>query len=215
MYNFCMNISKLIFPIVRCSYCGKKTYDGNYLCEDCQRDLENLKRDNLIEGTLIKGHIIYEYNGIVKNLVIMYKYNQQRYLGKYFAKLMYDFIKKISIDFDVIIPVPSHWKRKLERGFNQTEIIAKELSKLMGIRYDNKILKRMGSSRALKNLNKEERESELENLFVASNKDFYKTTLLIDDIYTTGTTINYCGKALYEIGFDQVIFLSFSGNYSN
>ncbi len=208
-----MDIFKLISPAVRCSYCGKGTYDDSCLCESCQEDLEKLKRIALIEGTIVRGHILYEYNGIVKDLIIKYKYNQHRYLGKYFAMLMYDFIKDIPVDFDVIIPVPSHWKRKFERGFNQTEIIAKELSNLTGITYNNKILKRTDNSKALKNLNREEREKELENSFMAICKKPYKTALLIDDIYTTGTTINHCGIALYEIGFDQIVFLSISGNY--
>ncbi|MEA3424144.1 MAG: ComF family protein [Bacillota bacterium] len=208
-----MDIFKLISPVVRCSYCGKGTYNDKFLCEKCQSDLEKLERNVSIEGTLVKGHIIYEYNGIVKDLIIRYKYKQQRYLGKYFAELMYDFVDDIPVDFDVIIPVPSHWKRKFERGFNQTEIIAKQLGNLSGITYDNKILKRIDNSKALKRLNRTEREEELENSFIADRNKQYKTALLVDDIYTTGTTINYCGKELYEIGFDQVVFLSLSGNY--
>ncbi|MBN2260212.1 MAG: ComF family protein [Clostridiales bacterium] len=209
-----MKLLNLIYPKAKCSNCNNNLYQERaYLCELCEKDLESYQRDVEIVGEVVKGYILYKYDGIVKELIIRFKYKQHRYLGKYFASIMFERLQKMPEIFDVILPVPSHWQRKYERGFNQTEVIAKELSQLSGFPYDFEILKRVKANMPLKKLNKEERAAILNDIFTASNEKKYRVALLIDDIYTTGTTIQYCSMALYEAGFDQIIFIAFCGNY--
>jgi competence protein ComFC len=116
-----------------------------------------------------------------------------------------------SIKFDYILFVPLHKKRLRKRGFNQSQKIAKYLGKVVGIAVVDAIGRKKNTKR-LYNLTKEERKKELKNVFIMKNikqnlKN--KNILLIDDIFTTGTTVNEISKILKLNGVNKVYVMSF------
>ena len=100
--------------------------------------------------------------------------------------------------YDIIIPVPIHNKRRKQRGYNQTELIAKELAKeILNLEYMN-ILTKNENAKPQSLLNKEQRIENAKNVYgVIKNIDIEnKRILIFDDIYTTGATANECAKVL-------------------
>lgn len=102
--------------------------------------------------------------------------------------------------YDMIISVPVSRKRKKERGYNQSELIAKEISKKLNMEYAKDVLYKTKNTIAQSKLNKEEREENAKGVYEIKNlnKITGKKILLIDDIYTTGSTVNECSKILKQ-----------------
>lgn len=117
--------------------------------------------------------------------------------------------------YDIIGAVPIHKKRMLERGYNQSELIAKEIAKnIQGIEY-KKLLKKTKNNQTQSELKKEERLENVKNVYEIQNKQIIqdKKIILFDDIYTTGSTVNECSKVLKENGAKEVLVLTLaSGN---
>ena len=112
---------------------------------------------------------------------------------------------------DLIVPIPLHIRRKRKRGFNQSLLLAKEIGKLTGIPVDGKILKRIRYTDPQKILDHRLRKQNLHNAFQVS-KDIrcVRTVILIDDIYTTGNTIDEAARKLKLAGVEKVYFLTVS-----
>lgn len=187
-----------------CKRCGKPIrYEEREYCSDCQG------KTFFYEG----GKSIWLHVGKVRWSVYQFKYGNRRIYGKFYAEELFRlygcWVRKQEID--VIIPVPLHPKRRRKRGYNQAEIIAKHFGKLAGIRVDTKSVIRVHNTRPQKELNHVERKKNLEHAFRATtcwNKA--ENVLLIDDIYTTGNTINAVSRVLKENGAGKVWFLTIS-----
>lgn len=208
-----MNIVDYIFPQAECYYCKKEIYTHQFLCSECEERLENFKRSDCISGNIIKGHILYYYEDLVKEMMIQFKYLDKRFYSKLFGRLMSKKIKEMDVKFDVVIPVPSHWRRKSSRGYNQATILANEIARSCGLPCNSKYLKRSANTNPMKKMNPTERVVELQNVFEINGDQTYENILLVDDICTTGATIESCGRVLYESETSQIIFIAFSGNY--
>ena len=110
---------------------------------------------------------------------------------------------------EVIIPVPLHVKRLRTRGYNQAEVFARALSEEFGIPVDAHTLVRVRNTRPQKELSDVERKNNIENAFQTRiNSIKYKKVILVDDIYTTGTTINECADVLKRTGVEDVYFVT-------
>ncbi|MBQ3145908.1 MAG: ComF family protein [Clostridia bacterium] len=201
-------ILELIYPTT-CGFCDKICKTG--LCKRCELKLKKYQID------LIKKHKkmsfnesmhIFIYEDLIREKIISYKFNNKAYLHKTFSKIILKnekvcgFLKK----YDIIIPVPIHKKRKLERGYNQTELIAKEIANQTHLKLEKNILIKQKNIIPQSSLNKSEREQNIKNAFIAKNieKIINKKILLFDDIYTTGSTANECAKVLKKQGAKQV-----------
>lgn len=112
--------------------------------------------------------------------------------------------------YDIIIPVPISRKRLKQRGYNQSYLIAKELAKMLNIELDDRILKKIKNNSAQSVLNKIEREHNVNNVYkLFNNKNIIgKRILLVDDIYTTGSTVNECSKILKMAKVERVDVLT-------
>lgn len=109
---------------------------------------------------------------------------------------------------DILIPVPIHQIRKRKRGYNQAELLAKKIGNKIGIPVDSEKLFRIKKTLPQKELNDIERRKNLEDAFhVDKNVVQYKKAIIIDDIYTTGSTIDACAKALKAAGVKYVYFI--------
>ncbi len=187
----------LFFPI-KCGVCGKI---GLPICKECEEKIKQYEI-NLVQKDKF---FIYKYQDIIRNLLLNYKFNDASYLANSFAYLIKNNKKIYSIlkSYDIIIPVPLHKKRMNERGYNQTELIAKKLE----IPIETKCLIKTKNIKPQSTKTAKQRQIDIKNVFAIQNVDKIKNKkiLLLDDIYTTGSTANECiktlSKATNKIGF--------------
>lgn len=152
-----------------------------------------------------------EYCDKSKVLVLSLKYYGNTYMSRYIAQVMRDKLEFEQLSADYIIPVPLHKKRMRIRGFNQAEKIASYLSEYTNIPIID-CVKRNRNTKRLYALNKFQREKELKNAFEVkdgSEEIIGKKIILVDDIFTTGTTVNEISKKLKIYGVDEIIVLTF------
>ena len=152
-----------------------------------------------------------EYCDKSKVLVLSLKYYGNTYMSRYIAQVMRDKLEFEQLSADYIIPVPLHKKRMRIRGFNQAEKIASYLSECTNIPIID-CVKRNRNTKRLYALNKFQREKELKNAFEVkedSEEIIGKRIILVDDIFTTGTTVNEISKKLQIYGVDEIIVLTF------
>ena len=203
-------ILNLIYPPM-CGICGK--FNDNFLCPKCQKILENeavfgidkyekIKIEkNLQERKYFNEHLyIFEYEGIIRRIILKYKFQDKAYLYKTFVNFLlknknfFEFIKK----YDTIIPVPISRKRRAVRGYNQSELIVKEIANFTNLKEESDCLFKIKNVMEQSKLNKEERQKNIQGVYELRNKEklYKKKILLVDDIYTTGSTVNECSKVL-------------------
>ena len=152
-----------------------------------------------------------EYCDKSKVLVLSLKYYGNTYMSRYIAQVMRDKLEFEQLFADYVIPVPLHKKRMRTRGFNQAEKIASYLSDYTEIPIID-CIKRNRNTKRLYALNKFQREKELKNAFEVkedSEEIIGKKIILVDDIFTTGTTVNEISKKLKIYGVDEIIVLTF------
>ncbi len=188
----------------RCKKCGKPiTAEEKEYCFDC----------NQRQAAFEQGKNLWIHQGKVKWSIYQFKYHNRRIYGKFYAREMYrlygNWIRMSKID--LIIPVPLHKKRRRKRGYNQAEIVAKELGKLTGIPVDTTSLVRKKYTAPQKGLNHNDRKKNLKDAFeMRKHWAGFKHILVIDDIYTTGNTINEIAKVIKNEENLKVWFLTIS-----
>lgn len=211
----------IIYPN-RCVICRKKIGENaSYTCEICSNIIEyNLK--NEAYGYALKDFsdlLIspFLYDGIIRKKILEFKFNNKAYLGKFFGFWLAREIKKKKLYFDYIVPVPMYYKRKLERGYNQSEILAKEISKYFTSKFITNVLYKFKKSKVQSTLKLDERRKNVLGTYLIKNSDKIKgkTILLVDDIYTTGATASECAKMLKTNGARKVIVVTIAhGKFS-
>lgn len=194
----------MIYPPT-CGICGK--LDKNSLCKRCELMLDKhakfvVEKSQNIDKNFIEHLYIFQYEGIVRRIILNYKFNDKSYLYKTFVNFLLKNKKFFQIlkSYDTIIPVPISKKRRKERGYNQSELIAREIAKRIGVGYQNQCLIKVKNIVEQSKLNKEERQKNIQGVYELQqpHKLRDKKILLIDDIYTTGSTVNECSKVLRE-----------------
>lgn len=192
----------MLFPPI-CGICGKINQEG--LCNKCKVKLQELEESCIIniENKYFQELIyIFKYEGLIRKLIIDYKFNEKSYIYVCFVNLI---LKNKKIyeklqSYDTIIPVPISKKRMKERGYNQSLLIAKQISKDVKIPLQTNCLFKTKNIIAQSKLNKEQRKENIQNVYKLKNREILKNKriLLIDDIYTTGSTVNECAKILQQ-----------------
>lgn len=201
-------ILNLIFPEV-CGFCDK--INKNNLCKTCELALSKYEINCITEVEDKYFDYLFsalKYENIVREKIIKYKFNEKSYLYKTFVKIIiknkkiYSFLKL----YDIIISVPMHKLKKSVRGYNQSELIAKEISKQIEIKFEKNILVKQINTEVQSTLTKTQRMKNVKGAF--SITDFTKVRgkkiILVDDIYTTGSTVNECGKILKQAGAKEI-----------
>lgn len=154
----------------------------------------------------------FKYDGIIRKMILNYKFKDKSYLYKTFTNFIIknDKFCEILKSYDIIIPVPISKKRNKQRGYNQSLLIAKELSKKSGIKLEKNCLIKYKDIIEQSKLNKEERQKNIQGVYKLENKEKIKNKriLLIDDIFTTGSTVNECSKTLKQEDIKEVGVLS-------
>ncbi len=195
-------IQNVIYP-PKCGICGK--LNSKYLCRKCKKKLERYAICEILENRnpyiLFDEQIsIFSYKSLIRNEILSYKFGEASYLYKTFVNFLIKdqkVFQKIK-SYDIIIPVPISKKRKKERGYNQSLLIAKEISKNTNIEIVKNCLYKTKNTIEQSKLNREEREKNAQNVYAIKNEQILenKKILLIDDILTTGNTLNSCSKEL-------------------
>lgn len=140
----------------------------------------------------------------MKKLIKNLKYSRKQFLAKDLAAELAKFIVKESIDkdIDVVVPVPMHWFKKWRRGYNQAELLAENVAKIINKSMCNALI-RTKYTKPQFNLRKGQRKENLEDIFKINKKYVdtikNKRILLIDDIATTCSTANQCAKVLKNL----------------
>lgn len=211
----------LIFPAnIYCICCNQPIYNESYsICKSCQKEIKWITYDTCIQcgkplalnfathkcpdcvqtkHFFTQGFSCMVYDHFSKKMIHGLKFYNKGYYSKYFAELIFDKLKNQHIKFDYIIPVPLHKKRRKERGYNQSQLISYYLSKLSLIPILSNVLIRTRDTLPQNQLSLSQRKHNLKNAFKIRKPFllFNKRILLIDDIYTTGNTVNACSKEL-------------------
>lgn len=185
-----------------CLKCGKTIEDREMeYCEDCRTIAKSYKR----------GFPVFFYEGAIKNALYDFKYKNQRDYADFFAACMYGHYKTelSKLQIDGIVPVPVHPHKRKKRGYNQAELLAKELGKRLGIRVYPNYLERTEDTNPQKELNDKARMKNLKNAFkIGRNTIKLKKILLVDDIYTSGATVEACTKVLLSSEAEEVYYIS-------
>ena len=199
-----------LFPR-KCGVCNK--LNDNFVCKDCLKRINSFKIYNFSE----EGIWIYRYEGIVRNLIIDYKFKDKSYLCELFANCILSDgeVCKIIKKYDIILPVPLHKKRFKERGYNQSKLISDILAQKLGVQtFEDVLVKIKNTLPQGKNLLHDRRKA-IKGAFFVENPDKIKgkNVLIFDDIYTTGNTANECKKIIEESGAKSVEILTIAKDY--
>lgn len=179
--------------------------DDKEYCSDCERKSYHFD----------KGYSVWIYNNEMKQSLAAFKYHSKKEYAGFYAeeaiRLYGSAIKKLSPD--VIVPVPIHRSKYLERGYNQADILARRIGKVLDIPVLSKLLIRNKKTLPQKKLSDKERLRNLIEAFqyndkpVINNKRKISKVLLVDDIYTTGSTVEACTNVLKSNGISEVYFI--------
>jgi len=188
--QFCIGCQK--FNTLLCEECFTKI---NFCSFAIVPEIENCHLENIA--------VMAEYEGITKKLITTLKYQSIKEVGQILAKIIYE--TTCFPQTNIIAAVPLHSKRKRQRGFNQAAEIAEELSLLTSSTY-LPLLKRIKHSKPqAKITNKDQRLKHLNNTFEINLRlPPLESILIIDDVTTTGTTLNECAEILKKAGHNKI-----------
>ena len=158
----------------------------------------------------------FEYTGIVRKYMIKYKFNGAAYISNFFARQILKNKKASEILklYDIIISVPMDKEKKIKRGYNQTELITQIISKELEILEGKNIVFKLKGTKTQSTLNKENRKTNIKDVYFVNNNINIrnKKIILLDDIYTTGATVNEISSKLKEAGAKEILVLIIAKN---
>lgn len=231
--DWCQALLDLIFPTCRCVCCGQESpLSPTGLCVACEKELKEAEQGwEICAGcpTFIpvgakycvncrkgKDHwfdaarAVFPYQGVVRKIIQDFKYRGVVRWHKQLGALMQEAVRRDSRfrDMGLVIPVPLHGQRKKMRGYNQSELLAREIARGLGLPVHTDILHRVADTPSQTGLNKKGRQENLQNAFqtVDNGQIQGKNILLVDDIYTTGATVEACSRIL-KVGGAKSVFV--------
>ncbi len=224
-------IGRLFYPEV-CPLCNKVLADKNErICKDCSIKLVPIKAPTCLkcgkeiedeeqacckdcatmQRSYIKGFPALNYSEDMAKCLSRFKYHNMRCYGGFLGDVIVrEKGKEILLARpQVIVPVPVHKTKLRDRGYNQAQVLADELSKRLKIPVDTELVIRATKTKPQKELSSKEREENLKRAFISSQKIVkYKSALIVDDIYTTGATVEACTAVLQAMGIKEIYYTS-------
>ena len=215
-------ITDLVFPI-SCLVCGK---EGSYLCANCQAKLPRLEKQqclvcqkpspfgkthpecvtrNSVDGII--SSLTYK-NPTVQEIIRVFKYNFVSSLSQPLSEMIIEAMQTQGLadyfrDF-VIVPVPLHPRRHNWRGFNQALLLSQALSQTLEIPIDEELIKRVKFTKPQVQLKAKERKTNIEKAFSLQANAANKKIILVDDVVTSGATLNEIAKLLKQSKVSEV-----------
>ncbi|MFC1901201.1 ComF family protein [Chloroflexota bacterium] len=210
----------LIFP-QKCIGCGK---EGSVICHRCQASLPRImpplcplcgrpQSSGILcpdcvswKASLDGIRSPFRFEGTAQQAVYQLKYGNLRILIESLANLLADYLAANEIPCDTLVPVPLHSKRIRERGYNQSALLAKRLGKFTGLPVvDNCLIRQLHTPPQARTANVEERRSNISGAFACRDERLKgKDVILIDDVSTSGATLDACAEALKDTGVKSV-----------
>jgi len=217
------NLWDFLFPI-NCISCG---VEGIWLCQSCLNKIEpnneqicpickkisvqgqihrNCQSSSSLDGLIAAS----KYSDkIIKNAILNFKYRGAKDISQSLSWLIIDHIKDKQISFfkevDIVIPIPLHKKKYIQRGFNQTNLIAEDICNYFEWKFGD-YLQRIKYTQTQTKLNEKQRQINIEGVFkMKVGVDLKnKNIILVDDVITTGSTLQECAKVLKQAGATKV-----------
>jgi len=216
--NLLENVLNFFYPNI-CGICEKIC--DKPICNNClhriSKKLISVRKVYLqTKNRYFDEHIyLFRYTDVIRELIINYKFNEKSYLYKSFSYMILNNKKIMNYieNYDIITCVPIDKKRKKYRGYNQSDLIIKDLCKNnIKLKYENNILIKIKNLKPQSELNKEDRIINILNAYeININKKQIlndKKILIFDDIFTTGSTANECAKILKKHGAKKIGILT-------
>lgn len=206
------DVSDFISPLYCCACGARLSPCENCVCAPCFSKLEDTRfspspgeesfMDKLLQGEirLEKATAVYLYKGSARDIIHSVKYHDKWEAGVWLGTVAARKLRPSGFfdGIDIIVPTPLHWKRQLDRGYNQCHWIARGLSDVTGIEVRKDIVCRFKNNVSQTKLNSQERAANVKGIFRLKNKDKCagKHILLVDDVMTTGSTISEIARVL-------------------
>lgn len=213
------NAKDILFPV----YCLACNTEGSFVCEKCFQTLDcsGVFYCPICHATSDNGQVCITCDAALDRHVAVTKYEEGKLIGKILHTFKYEYAEDVLVvirdmteqfltdytfDIDSIIPIPLHKRRYVERGFNQAEKIACLVSQRIGKPLHN-VLVRTRHTKKQAQLNRAERLNNLHNAFdMKTGEDIKnKRILLVDDVLTTGSTMEECARVLKQYGVTEVV----------
>lgn len=188
-----------------CFRCGRPVeYEEDAYCADCQKHVHSFTQ----------GRALWLYTGEMRQAIHAVKYQNKREYLEYFAKEMAEYLHREIADWqpEVILPIPMHRSAKGIRGYNQAELLAVHLGRELGIPVEKKVLFKVRKTANQKELDHKSRRTNLKGAFAVKlphgKRQIWKKVLLVDDVYTTGSTLDEAAHTLRKSGVKDVFFVT-------
>ncbi len=206
-----------------CLVCGEVVENGDPICRQCFSKIQPYNEEEALEELWISRHKInpvyldgflagFYFEPNLQNLLHLLKYQKERRLGTFFGRRLG---KNLSLQMhewaiDWVVPVPLHPRKNRKRGYNQSDLIAREVAAENGPALAKSVLKRTRNTPTNTGLSASERIRNVSGAFVVHSKFNFsgKRILLIDDVITTGSTLNACAEPLKKAGAAAVFALA-------
>ena len=212
----------------RCGGCGAIVEDIDSFCTDCWRKLEFLQGGCTRCGLPLKGteaetcsaclaqpprldriRAAVAYDDISRSIALRLKYGRKTALARTMSRYMRPLFGELPRD-TLLVPVPLHRRRLWSRGFNQSAIVARDLSRRTGLPVAVGALKRTRATPPLKGMGMRQRRRTVAGAFRSTMQLHGRTVILIDDVLTTGSTANACARVLKRAGAERVDLISWA-----
>jgi ComF family protein len=183
-----------------CLKCGKSLGNEDTYCYDC------LKQNHFFS----RGYALFPYE-LISDSLYRFKYKNRPEYGIYYGNAIAMHFAEVirKLEPEGIIPVPLHYKKERMRGYNQAQIIAEEIGKILKIKVFENLIERTKYTTPQKELDHVARQNNLKKAFIISESVVkLRSVIIIDDIYTTGSTIDAMAKILQEVGVNNIFFIT-------
>ena len=219
-----MNLFKIVLAVLfpnKCLGCGEILNEGEFLCEYCHAMIERTAKDKLcLKCGLPKkkcdcSKYIFRfdrtvapfyYNGIAKRIMYRFKFRHKEYASLFFAQQMALCVKQnySDIEFSAVTYVPMLKRSELKRGYNQSKLLARDLAVILNLPLSEDLLGVKPKKHTQHKLPLSKRFENVKNKYFCNYSVQGKKILLVDDIKTTGATLDECAKQLLRSGADRV-----------
>ena len=220
---------KIFDPLLTCNDCGRENFNGKAFCDECLSRFErndgyicdhcgspveypveycDCCRDKNVHFDYARSEFLY--NGEIKKLIRAMKFSSKAYRADRLAEEAFEKFITCGYKADIVVYVPMTKSRERKRGYNQSRLLARRIAYLAGIPLgDDVLVKKSGNNRQV-GLTREERRRNLDGSFTVAKKSevIGRTVLVVDDVMTTGSTIDSVAKSLKSAGAESVIALT-------
>ena len=198
----CPDCSQKAIPMQEplCMKCGRPVRMEEEYCQDCRSGVHHFT----------EGRSIFPYGEIWRQSLVRFKYYGCREYGDFYAKAISIYGRKYLERWkpQLIVPVPLHSRKKRMRGFNQAAYLAERVSRFTGIPWSDNLVIKIRNTKSQKKLNASQRKKNLRNAYLVTRKITGFSVLVVDDVYTTGSTMDAMAMCLQGAGAKDVYFLT-------